>query len=226
MLLAIDSSTQILSIALHDGVSLLAECTLSTGRQHSALLAPLTQQILAQLSLSARDLGALAVSVGPGSYTGLRIGVAFAKGMAAVGELPLVPVTTLETIVAAQSSRQTDAQLVATLPAGRNRAIWAEYQRRGECWHETRSPQISAWCDLLEACGEPCLISGEITAAGLSAIEEARQSGKRIAMLPAAERLRRAGTIADIAWQRLRAEDAQGRFPASQVMPIYLKSPG
>ncbi len=226
MLLAIDTSTQILSIALHDGDSLLAECTLSAGRKHSALLAPLTQQIMAQLGISPSELSALAVSVGPGSYTGLRIGVAFAKGMAAVGELPLAPVTTLETIVAGQNSRQADMPLIATLPAGRKRAIWAEYQRQGGSWQETRTPQISVWGDLLELCSQPCLISGEMTAAGLSAIDEARQSGKRIELLPASERLRRAGLLAEIAWKRLGAGDAKGRFPASQVMPIYLKDPG
>ena len=90
MLLAIDTATQIMSIALHDGEALHAECTLTAGRQHSALLAILIKQIMAQSSLPTDDLTALAVSVGPGSYTGLRIGVALAKGMAAVNDLLLV----------------------------------------------------------------------------------------------------------------------------------------
>ena len=83
MLLAIDTATQILSLALHDGDTLIGESTLRAGRQHSALLAPLIERTLAQTGVGRNDLAALAVAVGPGSYTGVRIGVALAKGMAA-----------------------------------------------------------------------------------------------------------------------------------------------
>ena len=225
MLLALDTSTQLMSIALHDGDTLWAETTLKVARQHSALLAPMIQQTLAQVKLAAEDLNALAVSVGPGSYTGLRIGVALAKGMAEARDLPLVPVSTLETILAAQG-RQAQLPLVAALPAGRKRVIWAEYQRREGTWQETRHPQISDWGQLLEACSQPCLISGEISAEGLAAIDAAGREGHGIELLPASERLRRAGTLAEIAWQRLRDSNDSAPFPASQVMPIYLKTPG
>ena len=117
MLLAIDTSTQMLSIALHDGDALFAECTLRAGRQHSALLAPLIDDTMMQTGVCSKDLTALAVSVGPGSYTGVRIGVALAKGMAAPRNLPLVPVTTLETVVAAQARHRDNLPLVATVSA-------------------------------------------------------------------------------------------------------------
>ena len=226
MLLAIDTATQIMSIALHDGEALHAECTLTAGRQHSALLATLIKQIMAQSSLPTDDLTALAVSVGPGSYTGLRIGVALAKGMAAVNDLPLVPVTTLETIVATQQNRHRDQLLIATVPAGRKRAIWAEYQHDGSSWAERRAPQISSWDELLAACATPCLITGEVSGAGLRAIHATRNSGRPIQIAPAAERLRRAGFLAEIAWRRLRETSADRPFPADLVMPIYLKTPG
>ena len=82
MLLAIDTATSLLGIALHDGDRLLAECTLTVDRSHSAVLAPMIKQIMERTGVAGDELTALAVSVGPGSYTGLRIGVALAKGMA------------------------------------------------------------------------------------------------------------------------------------------------
>ena len=226
MLLAIDTATQLLSIALHDGDSLLAEYTAVVGRRHSATLAPLIKQIMAQAALPTDSLSALAVAIGPGSYTGLRIGVALAKGMAAAHDLPLVPVTTFEAIVAAQAARPRTLPLIAVIPAGRNRAIWAEYQRQGDSWREQRAPQISAWQDLLASCSQPGLISGEITEAGLRAIQATIANGARLQLLPAAERLRRAGFLAEVAWRRLRDCEGQRLFPADQVMPLYLKTPG
>lgn len=226
MLLAIDTSTQLMSIALHDGDRLRGECTLTAGRQHSALLAPLIEQIMTQTEVDADDLTALAVSIGPGSYTGLRIGVALAKGMAAVNDLPLVPVTTLETIAAAQAGRQSNLPLIATAPAGRSRAIWAEYERKDDIWQEQRPPQISTWQDLLATCSQPCLISGELTETGLQEIRSANNNCAQIHLLTAADRLRRAGQLAEIAWTRLRACESERPFPADQVMPIYLKPPG
>ena len=116
MLLAIDTATQALSIALHDGAALAAEHTLKADRRHSALLAPLIKQMMAQCDVTSGDLSALAVSVGPGSYTGTRIGVAMAKGMAAAAELPLVPVTTLETVLAAQAPPSDDPRHLGGIP--------------------------------------------------------------------------------------------------------------
>ena len=226
VLLAIDTSTQFLSIALHDGEALAAECTLRAGRQHSALLAPLIAETMARSQVSADDLTALAVSVGPGSYTGTRIGVALAKGLAAVRDLPLAPITTLETVVAAQNDRRLENALIAAVEAGRERAIWAVYQQAGGGWEETRPPEISSWDELLASIDGPMTISGDIPAGALQKIGAARAAGAQIEARPGAERLRRAGFLAEIAWRRLREADAPQAFPAAAVMPVYLKSPG
>ena len=224
MLLAIDTATDMLSIALHDGDALAAECTLQARRRHSALLAPLIERALAQTDLSMAELRALAVAVGPGSYTGTRIGVALAKGMAAPRDLPLIPVTTLETVVAAQALRHDATPLIATVSAGRNRVIWAEYRCDGGAWGERRAPQISDWNALLMEHDGPVRFCGELSPAGLAEIRRARAAGAPIELAPAAQRLRRAGCLAQIAWRRLRASGA-GAFPADRVMPVYLKSP-
>ena len=224
MLLAIDTATETLSIALHDGDALAAEITLHAGRQHGALLAPLIKRTMKQAELSPDDLSALAVCVGPGSYTGTRIGVALAKGMAAPRDLPLAPVTTLETVLKAQAPRQDDLPLVATVSAGRNRVIWAEYGCETGVWVERRAPQISDWQALLATCDGAIRLSGEVSPAGLAAIKRARTAGATIQLAPAAQRIRRAGYLAEVAWRSLRETDA-GAFPADRVMPVYLQGP-
>ena len=224
MLLAIDSATRLLSLALHDGKRLLAECTLAVDRQHSALLAPMIQQTLGQTGTTSQDISALAVAVGPGSYTGLRIGVALAKGLAAPRDLPLVPVTTLDAIAAGSSAANRARALIATVPAGRSRVIWAVYRYAGAAWYAADKMKLGSWDELLAACDMPCTLSGEIDESGLRKIELAREAGGQITLLSPAERFRRAGYIAQIAWDELREHDAR-RFPAEKVMPIYLKSP-
>lgn len=226
MLLAIDSATQILSIALHDGQALRAEWSLDAGRQHSALLAPMIQQIMRQANVDRADLQALAVAVGPGSYTGVRIGVALAKGMAAVSDLPLVPLTTLEIVLGAHAPSRYTWPLIATAPAGRSRVIWAKYAPEGDTWVLRRPAAISTWEDLLSACQPPVTISGEITDAGLQAINAAQVAGAPIELPPAADRLRRASRQAEIAWRRLRESKEARPCPAADVRPVYLKSPG
>ena len=89
-LLAIDTATQFISLALHDGQQMLAEQTWFSENHHTVELAPAVRMLLESARLTAADLTALAVSIGPGSYTGLRIGVALAKGIAGARRLPLV----------------------------------------------------------------------------------------------------------------------------------------
>lgn len=219
-LLAIDTATQIMSIALHDGDRLLAECTQLAGRRHNSLLAPLIAQTLRQIGIEAEDLSALAVAAGPGSYTGVRIGVAVAKGLAAARDLPLVPVTTLETLVAAVPHYRESPNLIVALPAGRKRIIYAEYWPMGNRWAESQPAKIGDWPQVLADYARPMLFTGEISAEGLAMI----RANPDYAIVPAPLRLRRAGHLAQIAWARLHEKGAQS-FSAERVAPIYLQGP-
>ena len=223
MLLAIDTATPYLSLALRDGDALLAECTLKVGLGHSAALAPLIKQTMAQVGAAPEDVTALACCIGPGSYTGLRIGLALAKGMAAARDLPLAPATSLD-IIAAGQDRCCASDLVVTLPAGRKRVIWALYTLSGGRWTLAGQPEISEWSELLAARAGAFALTGEITAQGLAQAKAAMAAGREIAIVPAAGRLRRAGYLAEIAWQRLN-ERGRAAFPAERALPLYLKSP-
>ena len=104
-ILAFESSAKAASVALmQDGV-LLAESFQNNGKTHSATLMPMAQQVLMDCSLTAAELDAVAVAKGPGSFTGVRIGVAAAKGLAWGAEKPVCGVSTLEAM-ATQLSMQ------------------------------------------------------------------------------------------------------------------------
>src|SRR4051794_36673702 len=103
MLLAIDSATRVLSLALHDGAQLMAESTWTTSNRHTVELMPAIQQLLARVGLTPSTLTALAVSQGPGSFNGLRIGFSAAKGLSLALNIPLIAIPSLDALAAAQS---------------------------------------------------------------------------------------------------------------------------
>jgi len=96
LILHIESSTELCSVALSQGSRCVAFRDDSEGRNHSSLLTVFVDDILNTQGVSAKDLDAVAFSSGPGSYTGLRIGLSAAKGLCFGGDLPLIAVPTLQ----------------------------------------------------------------------------------------------------------------------------------
>ena len=86
------------SAAVAEDSKILAEYTVNIGKTHSQTLLPMIDRVLADAEMSVNDMDAIAVSRGPGSFTGLRIGSATAKGLAAAAEIPIVDVPTLEAL--------------------------------------------------------------------------------------------------------------------------------
>ena len=96
LILAFETSAKAVGVALHDGTSLLAESYQNTGLTHSQTLMSMAQDLLKNCQKSPSDVTHLAVAAGPGSFTGVRIGVAAAKGFAWGAEIPVYGVSTLE----------------------------------------------------------------------------------------------------------------------------------
>ena len=96
LILAFETSAKAASVALHDGTKLLGESYQNTGLTHSQTLLVMAQDLLQQCGLAPGDVTHVAVAAGPGSFTGVRIGVAAAKGFAWGNQLPLYGVSTLE----------------------------------------------------------------------------------------------------------------------------------
>ncbi len=132
MLLAFDTATHAVTVALHSGAAggdVVAEHTVVDALRHGELLAPGIQRVLAAAGVAPRDLTRIAVGVGPGPFTGLRVGIVTARTMAAVLGIPVDGVCTLD-VVAAAVTDQPRAFRVAT-DARRKEVYWAAYDGLG-----------------------------------------------------------------------------------------------
>jgi tRNA threonylcarbamoyladenosine biosynthesis protein TsaB len=224
MLLAIDTATRTLGLALHDGETLIAEQNWQIGNNHNRLLAPSIQNLLAVCELSTESLSMIAVASGPGSYTGLRIGVALAKGMAGAKNLPLIGVNTLDIIAAGQSFLNAKHRLLCVLPAGRGRIIVGEYKVKKGRWEADTAPIISNWESVLAGLDGAYYIAGDMDSAGIAAVESAKEAGAALLLVEAAQRVRRAGVLAEEAWRRYHAGSAE-EFLAAKLAPTYIHEP-
>ncbi|MBX3506762.1 MAG: tRNA (adenosine(37)-N6)-threonylcarbamoyltransferase complex dimerization subunit type 1 TsaB [Parvibaculum sp.] len=119
ILLAFDTAQGALSAAIMDGEGVLVSSFEPRTRGHAEALMPLLETMLAEAALGFADLDALAVTVGPGTFTGLRVGLAAARGLALARSLPLVGVTTLEA-VAEPAGAEADETCVALFDARRD----------------------------------------------------------------------------------------------------------
>jgi tRNA threonylcarbamoyladenosine biosynthesis protein TsaB len=217
MLVAIDTATSYASLALHDGFRVRVEHTWESPRRHTVELMPRLVAALEQLGLNADHLSAVAVTRGPGSFTGLRVGLAVAKGLAMARGLPLVGVPTLDVVAAAQARDR--RPLCAILQAGRGRICVATYRWRSGEWRLREGPDLTTWPALVEETDSPTLFCGEVNVAGADALATL---GNLAVLLPAAARLRRASFLAEIAWRRLN----QGKTDdPAKLAPIYLQHP-
>lgn len=125
-LLCIDSSGKTAGIAVCEEEKLLCESFLNAGFTHSQTLLPLLESTLATAALSLKEIDGIAVSIGPGSFTGLRIGVSMAKGIAQATGLPCIGVSTLT--VLAESVRDFDGVLCPVMDARRGQVYNALFQ--------------------------------------------------------------------------------------------------
>lgn len=215
-LLAIDSSTQAMGLALYDGHRVLYELAWGQGGLHTVELAPAIQTALDRAGLKMGAVQALGVAIGPGSYTGLRIGLALAKGLALAGRRPLVAVPTLEILAAAQ--RVEDKPLAAVLQAGRGRLAVGWFAAEDGRWAVQGETQLISIEDLSDAISKPTLICGEL-------YEEERRILARkhvnAEVQPPAHSLRRPAVLAELAWERWQAGEVA---ELAGLGPIYAQS--
>ncbi|HQL23409.1 MAG TPA: tRNA (adenosine(37)-N6)-threonylcarbamoyltransferase complex dimerization subunit type 1 TsaB [candidate division Zixibacteria bacterium] len=120
-ILAIDTSTALLRLALAFGADRLVQVREAVPQSHGQVLLPRLGDLLAAAGLTVRDLQVVAVSVGPGSFTGLRIGLAAAKGLVVALDLPLVPVTAFE--IAARRLADAPRPVYVIVPLNRDEGI-------------------------------------------------------------------------------------------------------
>ena len=215
MILAIDTATRSASLAVHDGAAVRAEFTWDTSDHHTVELMPRMVEMLAQINVTIDQLSGLGVSIGPGSFTGVRVGVALAKGLAVSRNIPIVGVRSTD--ILAQAVNWCKPPLVIVVRAGRNRLIAARYTKTRLDWQPDGDFILTTGELIGERWERTTTLGGELTAGERDTIE--RRLGDRVRLLPPAFSVRRAGFLAEIAWQRIRAGVIDD--PAA-LQPIYL----
>lgn len=128
LILAVETATSICAVALRRDDQLEIELHLDRPRAHAENLVPMVQDALRYGGADLADVDAVAVSMGPGSYTGLRIGVSTAKGLALAGGADLVGVPTLEALALGAGPTEPGELLVALLPSRRNEVYAAAFR--------------------------------------------------------------------------------------------------
>ena len=178
-ILALESSAVAASAALCEDEMLLGQTYLHTGLTHSQTLLPMAAGLLEQCVLKPQDLDLIAVAAGPGSFTGLRIGVAAAKGLAWAAELPCAGCSTLEAMAWSLAGFQ--GEVCAAMDARRHQVYNARFQVNGTAPHRLTPDRAIALADLvkeLEGTSVPQIVVGDgaqlcydaLTAAGIPAV--------------------------------------------------------
>lgn len=132
MLLAFDTASPTVAVALHDGARVVAEDVATTGMRHGEQLAPLIAGVLATAGVTPSELTAIAVGVGPGPFTGLRVGLVTARVMAHVLDIPVHGLCSLDALAAeALATGAVDSDFLVATDARRKEVYLASYDSRG-----------------------------------------------------------------------------------------------
>lgn len=163
-LLLIDTSNQPLSVAITDGNDVLAEITNNTKTNHSVQLMPMIQRLFNESSMSKNDLDGIVVAEGPGSYTGLRIGVTTAKTLAYALNCKLYGVSSLKALAA--TINENNKLLVPIFDARREAVYAGIYQQKNGLLETVLDDQYISINDLkqkLHELNQPYVYIGEDT---------------------------------------------------------------
>lgn len=215
MLLALDTATHNISIALYDERQVWAEHTWFSDRNHTVELMPAIANVLAGLGLAPKALRGVAVAIGPGSFTGMRVALSVAKGLGLALGIPIVGVPTLD--VLAEPFAGGRMPVCAVVAAGRGRFCVGLYARQRGKWGRRGAFRLASPEQLAEGISEETIFCGELNAEAQDAISAAL--GERALFASPAYSVRRAAILAELAWERIRA--GQGDELAT-LAPIYL----
>ncbi len=211
--LAIDTSLPAVSVCVYDGETRLAIAseTLPMERGHAEALMPLIEKTMSRVAGGFASIGRVAVTVGPGSFTGIRIGVAAARGVALACGVDAVGVSTLSALATPLLFAESETIIAAAIDARHGHVFFSAYGSGGRILASPRLLSLRDACRLLGA--------GQVTAIGSGAAllqAEARSLGQEISVAGAADwpdivAVARLGLVADPA--------------VAPPRPLYLKAP-
>lgn len=217
MLVAIDTSNRLVGLACYDASGLLAEVSWMSGNNQTTQLLPQLDLLLAHIRKKRSDIQAVAVALGPGSWSGLRVGMSVAKGMAMAANLPLIGVGTLDML--AYQHQRPSMPVYPLIHLGRDRFATAEFQYKGE-WKRLSEPRNTTLTEIASMISERTLFCGDLSEAVQAQLVQGL--GDQARFPTPADNLRRAGYLAELGWKRFQA----GQFDdIATLEPIYLGQP-
>jgi tRNA threonylcarbamoyladenosine biosynthesis protein TsaB len=228
MLLAIDTSTAQIGLALYDGASIPGEFVWHSGLHHTEELAPALADLLRRVGIKMEAITALGVALGPGSFTSLRVGLAFVKGLVLARHVPVVGISTLDIVAAAvplptpgaTEDEDQPARLDAVVQAGRGRLALGWYKAGESEWQADSPVTVTTADELAEQIHKPVIVCGE-----MSADERSRlmRKFKNVSLASPAQCVRRPANLAELAWSKWQAGKTD---TAATLAPIYIHVAG
>lgn len=219
-ILAFDSTARSASVALLEDERLLALYNIDNGLTHSELLLPMAEEILRSLRVDISEIGLFAAAVGPGSFTGVRIGASLVKGLAFGRDIPCAAVSTLEAL--AENLRGTAGYIIPCMDARRAQVYTATFLSDGRTTKrltEDRAISFSQLSDELRGVGEPIYLVGDGYDVAHRALSAA---GIPLANTPPLAILQSAYSIGLVALR----QHAEGRTVTdSEISATYLRVP-
>lgn len=215
MLLAIDTSSLVLSCALAEGNKLIAEWTVQKRLTHSEQLIPHLDMMMNEAGVSKKEVDAIAVSIGPGSFTGLRIGLATAKMASYIWKVPVIGVDTLEAL--AYNMKGANAFILPLVDAQKGNVYTALYAAYAEFWKELPESVLS----IDDAIDGAIAHGGPIVAVGECVDKyEKKLLEKGIELAPPHNRLTRAGSVAMVGLEKLAKGEVDDPL---KLLPNYIR---
>ena len=215
---AVETSGRLGSVAVARGDTILAASSFNTRQNHGVELMPTVDRLCAQAKVTPHDIGLVFVSGGPGSFTGLRIGVTFAKALALATGVRVVRVPTLD-IVAQNALHATPRppKVTVMLDAKRKNVFAATFALEGDLYRPLDEPAERAPADYLTT-QAPVAVLGE----GVSFHESAIRSTPSVTILPDELNEARAEVVHRLGLRMAR----EGQFiPQNELIPIYVRRP-
>lgn len=218
-ILAIDSSGLVASVALINETELIGEYTINYKITHSQTLLPMIDQMMKMLGIHVEEIDAIAISAGPGSFTGLRIGASTAKGLGLALKKPLISVPTVDAM--AYNIYRSNCIICPLMDARRNQVYTGLYEYCGEEFsviEEQMAVELSEVVDKLNVLGREVILLGDGVEAYKKTIEETLKVPYTIA--PQHVLKQRAGALASLAFEYYKGRRT---VSAMDFEPVYLR---
>jgi len=215
LLIAIDTATRWAGLALHDGKVVRAESCWQSHNNHSVELMPALDRMLDQQGVGPQNLAAVAVAKGPGSFTGLRIGMSVAKGLAQAQEIPILGVPTLDILTVPHSEQR--RPVWAVIQAGRGRLCAAFYRRRRGRWKQDGDLYLTTIEELATLISGRCLVCGELSQTEQDNLIELSEAD--LVFASSAMTMRRPACLAELGWERMQKGEVDD---LATLSPVYL----